>query len=155
MENPRIIQRMDKFGRIRCPNKMRRQLGVHGGDSMELFIAEADGRACLVAVPSTTGRLTGEKPGKETYERLYDDAGKESLTKCMAALIWSNGIQFTSYSKYRGTVDVRVETEVFTDKDFFTVIDDGDWNSNPARAVAQNLAELILDGEVEFAPIPE
>lgn len=80
---------------------------------------------------------------------------KDIAEKAIKAMIQIGVITFSSLSICGGLVDVNVTSGVFMDKTFVASVYEDDWNSCPARAVVSELAELIVDGELEFVPLAE
>lgn len=79
----------------------------------------------------------------------------KSVEKAIESMIQSKVIKFKSLSKYCNVVDVDITSDVFTDKKFISSVYEDDWNSCPDRAVASELSKLVIDGELEFAPLTQ
>lgn len=77
------------------------------------------------------------------------------LKQAIGAMIMADAIKFEAFSWCFGFVDMKVRTKVFTDEEFVMSVKEDDWNDGPAASVADQLTELVMDGEITFRPVQE
>lgn len=83
------------------------------------------------------------------------DRKKNIIEKAVRAMLQTGTIKFKALSKCYGLVDFEVQSDIFTEKEFVSSVYDSAWNSCPARAVASELTDLIISGEIGFVPLDE
>ena len=77
------------------------------------------------------------------------------LKQAIGAMLMTGAIEFEAYSWCFGYVDMKICTKVFTDEEFVMSVKEDDWNDGPAASVADQLTELVMDGEITFRPVQE
>lgn len=77
------------------------------------------------------------------------------LKQAIGAMLMTGAIEFEAFSWCFGFVDMKVRTKVFTDEEFVMSVKEDDWNDGPAASVADQLTEMVMDGEITFRPIEE
>lgn len=77
------------------------------------------------------------------------------LQQAIGAMLMTGAIEFEAFSWCFGYVDMKICTKVFTDEEFVMSVKEDDWNGGPAASVADQLTELVMDGEIAFRPVQE
>lgn len=77
------------------------------------------------------------------------------LQQAIGAMLMTGAIEFEAYSWCFGFVDMKVSTKIFTDEEFVMSVKEDDWNDGPAASVADQLTELVMNGEITFRPVQE
>ena len=77
------------------------------------------------------------------------------LKQAIGAMLMTGAIKFEAFSWCFGFVDMKVRTKIFTDEEFVMSVKEDDWNGGPAASVADQLTELVMDGEIAFRSIEE
>lgn len=75
----------------------------------------------------------------------------KKLFQTMLCLIERGAIKYEAYSWCFQMVDMRVMSAVFSDKKFIMTVPESEWNDGPSEAVAMTLAQMVVDGELEFS----
>ena len=70
MEATGIVRRVDDLGRVVIPKEIRRNLGIHEGDPLEIFLHED----CICFKKYTTNKL---KKVSDAFRELVDFAEEE------------------------------------------------------------------------------
>lgn len=77
------------------------------------------------------------------------------LQQAIGAMLMTEAIKFEPNSWCFGYVDMKICTKIFTDEEFVMSVKEDDWNGGPAASVADQLTELVMDGEIAFRPVQE
>lgn len=77
------------------------------------------------------------------------------LQQAIGAMLMTGTIEFEAFSWCFGFVDMVIKSDIFTEPEFVMSVKEDDWNGGPAASVADQLTELVMDGEIAFRPVQE